>query len=139
LNHLSRPNVKHYGVEIKGEAVVQDEHALFLIAEARDEAHLREFLRPFHMVGSLALYPASTCAGVVANGGCASAISTSGPVPALEPKLACQHAIEEGLVVYRVYPLNEETSIQDLVSGVQPISCSMLLRLLDQCDHVWRW
>jgi hypothetical protein len=34
LNHLSRPNVRQHGVEIQGEAVVQDEHTLYLIVEA---------------------------------------------------------------------------------------------------------
>jgi len=33
LNHLSRPNVRGYGVEIKGEAVVQGEHTVYLIVE----------------------------------------------------------------------------------------------------------
>ena len=36
LNHLSRPNVRRHGVEILGEAVVQGEHTMFLIAEASD-------------------------------------------------------------------------------------------------------
>jgi hypothetical protein len=51
LNHLSRPNVRQHGVEIRGEAVVRDEHTLYLIVEADDEGHLREFMKPFQMVG----------------------------------------------------------------------------------------
>ena len=70
LNHLSRPNVRRHGVEILGEAVVQGEHTMFLIAEASDENHLREFLQPFQMAGSVDVFPASTCARVVASGGC---------------------------------------------------------------------
>ncbi len=118
LNHLSRPNVRQHGVEIKSEAVVQGEHPLFLIVEANDEAHLREFMQPFQMAGSLDIYPASTCAGVVASGGCAAAIPISESVPALDPEQACQQAIEAGLVVHRAYPLNGETSIPDLLGGV---------------------
>src|SRR5439155_7899401 len=64
LNHLSRPNVRQHGVEIQGEAIVQGEHTLYLIVEASDEGRLREFLQPFHMAGTLDIYPASTCARV---------------------------------------------------------------------------
>jgi len=46
LNHLSRSNVRQHGVEIQGEAVVQGEHTLYLIAKAHDEVGLREFMRP---------------------------------------------------------------------------------------------
>ena len=34
LNYLSRPNVRRLGVQIRGEAVVQGEHTLYLIVEA---------------------------------------------------------------------------------------------------------
>ena len=68
MNHLSRPNVRQHGVEIRGEAVVQGEHTLYLIVEADDEGRLREFMQPFQTAGSLDIYPASTCARVVASG-----------------------------------------------------------------------
>jgi hypothetical protein len=104
LNHLSRPNVSQHGIEIRGEAVVQGEHTLYLIVEASDEARLREFMQPLQMVGSLDISPASTCAGVVARGGYGAAL-TSESVPALDPEQACQQAIEAGLVVHRAHPL----------------------------------
>src|SRR2546427_11691152 len=66
LNHLSRPNVRRHGVEIQGEAIVGGEHTLYLIVDADDESRLREFMQPFQMAGSLDIYPASTCARVVA-------------------------------------------------------------------------
>ena len=44
LNHLSRPNVRKFGVQIQGEAVVQGEHTMYLIVEAVDEGRLREFM-----------------------------------------------------------------------------------------------
>jgi DMSO/TMAO reductase YedYZ molybdopterin-dependent catalytic subunit len=118
LNHLSRPNVRQHGVEIKGEAVVQGEHTLYFIVEAEDEGHLREFMQPFQMAGSLDIYPASTCARVVASGGCGAAMPVSELVPALHPDEACQQAIEAGLVVHRAHPLNCETSIPALLGGV---------------------
>jgi DMSO/TMAO reductase YedYZ molybdopterin-dependent catalytic subunit len=118
LNHLSRPNVRQYGIEIKGEAVVQGEHTLYLIVEADDEGRLREFMQPFQTAGSLHVYPASTCVRVVASGGCAAAMPVSEHVGGLDPEEACQVAIEAGLVVHRAHPLNCETSIPALLGGV---------------------
>jgi DMSO/TMAO reductase YedYZ molybdopterin-dependent catalytic subunit len=118
LNHLSRPNVGKHKVEIQGEAVVQGEHTLYLIVDAADEAGLREFMQPFQMAGSLDIYPASTCARVVASGGCGAPLPTSGSVPAVDPEEACQQAIDDGLVVHRAHPLNCETSIPALLGGV---------------------
>lgn len=118
LNHLSRPNVRQHGVEIQGEAVVQGEHTLYLVVEAPDESGLREFMRPFQMAGSLEIYPASTCARVVARGGCAAMMPPSEFAPALDPGEAFQQAIDAGLVVHRAHPLNCETPIPELVGGV---------------------
>jgi DMSO/TMAO reductase YedYZ molybdopterin-dependent catalytic subunit len=118
LNHLSRPNVKQYGVQIQGEAVVQGEHTAFFIVEAADEASLRSFMAPFQMAGNVDIYPASTCARVVASGGCAAPMPATGPMPALDPEEACQNAIDAGLVVHRAHPLNCETSLPALVGGV---------------------
>ncbi len=118
LNHLSRPNVRKYGVQIQGEAVVQGEHTLYLIVEADDEGRLREFMQPFQMAGSLDIYPASTCVRAVASGGCGASLPASEGVPTLDPEEACQQAIDAGLVVHRAHPLNCETSMPALVGGV---------------------
>lgn len=118
LNHLSRPNVRRHGVRIQGEAVVHGEHALYMIVEADDESGVREFMQPFEMAGSLDIYPASTCARVVASGGCGAALPVNDLVPALDPEGACQQAIDAGLVVHRAHPLNCETSIPALIGGV---------------------
>jgi len=119
LNHLSRPNVSRHGVLIQGEAVVRDEHTLFLIVEAGDEGQVREFMQPFAMAGSLDVYPASTCARVVASGGCGAPMPViESGVDAVDPEEACQRAIESGLVVHRAHPLNCETSIPALIGGV---------------------
>jgi DMSO/TMAO reductase YedYZ molybdopterin-dependent catalytic subunit len=118
LNHLSRPNVRKFGLQIQGEAVVQGEHTMYLIVEAADEAGLRAFMQPFQSAGSLDIYPASTCVRAVASGGCAAAMPANGNVPTLDPEEACQEAIDAGLVVHRAHPLNCETSIPALVGGV---------------------
>lgn len=63
LNYLSRPNVRSHGVEIRGEAVVEGEHTLYMIVECGDAGRVREFMEPFAQAGSVDVYPASTCAG----------------------------------------------------------------------------
>ena len=68
LNYLSRPNVRRQGVEIRGEAVVQGEHTMFMIVEADDEAAVHRFMEPFAQAGTVDVYPASTCARVVTSG-----------------------------------------------------------------------
>ncbi len=119
LNHLSRPNVRQYGIQIQGEAVVRGEHTMYLIVEAADEARLHAFMQPFEMAGSVDIYPASTCVRVIAGGGCvAPPMPVSDLVPALDPDEACQQALEAGLVIHRAHPLNCETSIPALIGGV---------------------
>jgi hypothetical protein len=117
LNYLSRPSVRQHGVEINGEAVVQSEHILYMIVESNDEDHVRQFMKPFAVAGSVDIYPASTCARVVTSGGCAAPMPlVDDVVPAVDPEEACQRAIEAGLVVHRAHPLNCETSIPALKS-----------------------
>ena len=118
LNHLSRPNVRQHGVRIQGEAVVRGEHTVYFIVEADDEARLTAFMQPFRQAGRVDVYPASTCAGVVANGGCAAPAASGDPVSAVDPETACQQALDDGLVVHRAHPLNGETSIPALLGGV---------------------
>src|SRR6266849_1362798 len=119
LNHLGRANARQQGVHIQGEAVVDGEHSLFLIVEAPDLARVGSFFEPLGAAGRLNVYPASTCARVVASGGCASAMPRVDELgPALDPEEACQRAIEAGLVVHRAHPLNCETSIPALLGGV---------------------
>ena len=128
LNYLSRPNVSKHGVRIHGEAVVRGEHTMFLIVEADDRERLLEFMEPFHSAGSVDIYPASTCAGVVASGGCGATLPPVGTVPAVDPEEACQNAIEAGLVVHRAHPLNSETSIPALIGSVVMPSAHFYVR-----------
>jgi DMSO/TMAO reductase YedYZ molybdopterin-dependent catalytic subunit len=142
LNHLSRPNVRRQGIEVKGEAVVHGEHTLYMIVESDDEAAIRVFMEPFSMAGSVEVYPASTCAGVVASGGCGAPIPLVDDVPAHDPEAACQDAIEAGLVVHRAHPLNAETSIPALIGGVVMPNAHFYVRNHFQIPHLdtetWR-
>ena len=127
LNHLSRPSAARHGVVIQGEAVVRGAHSLFFIAEAADEAGLQAFLTPFRQAGEVEVMPASTCAGVVASGGC-DAHPRHASAASLDPADACQDAIEAGLLVRRAYPLNVETSVPDLEGGAVMPNCRFYLR-----------
>ena len=118
LNWVSRPNAKRHGVEIQGEAVPIGDHTLYLILEAPDDEHVRRFMEPFAQVGTVEVLSASTCARVVARGGCALPMRPPElGLPALDPEEACQRAIEAGLIVHRAHPLNCETSIPALLGG----------------------
>ncbi|WP_321472177.1 sulfite oxidase [uncultured Paludibaculum sp.] len=119
LNHLSRPNVRKHGVTMQAEAVARGEHTVYMIVEAADQNLVLDFMAPFALAGTLDVYPASTCAGVVSRGGCGvEDAAEDETTPALDPEEACQQAIEDGLVVHRAHPLNGEISVPDLIGGV---------------------
>lgn len=118
LNWVSRPNARRHGVEIRGEAVPTGDHELYLILDAPDDEHVSRFMQPFASAGTVEIRSASTCARVVASGGCALPMAPVDPgVPAVDPEEACQRAIEAGLVVHRAHPLNCEASIPALIGG----------------------
>jgi hypothetical protein len=58
-----------------GRAVANDEHTLYLIAEAGDEEQMSQLLGPFAQVGSVELLPASSCEVVINRGGCAQVLA----------------------------------------------------------------
>jgi hypothetical protein len=71
ISHLSPATAGQYGVSLQAEAVANDKHTLYLIAEAGDEEQLRRYLAPFAQVGSVEVMPASPCEAVINRGGCA--------------------------------------------------------------------
>ncbi len=73
LSHLGAESARQHGITIHGEAVLDGQHTLFLIAEADDRARLEQFLAPFAMAGSVEVWPASHCAAIVERGGCETA------------------------------------------------------------------
>jgi DMSO/TMAO reductase YedYZ molybdopterin-dependent catalytic subunit len=118
LNHLSRPSAARHGVRIRAEAVLTA-HTLMMIVEADREDALRAFLRPLKAAGTLEVDQASTCAMVVAAGGCASTMPAADQeVPSLDPEEACLAAIDAGLLVRRAHPLNCETPLSALTGGL---------------------
>jgi hypothetical protein len=73
LAHLGAENAQQHGVTIHGEAVLDGQHTLYLIAEADSPSRLEAFLAPFAMAGSVEVWPASHCAAIVERGGCETA------------------------------------------------------------------
>jgi DMSO/TMAO reductase YedYZ molybdopterin-dependent catalytic subunit len=119
LDYLNRANARQRGVEIRGEAIIEGEHTLYLIVESSDESRVREFIEPFALAGEVDVHPASTWARAVASGGCATPLSGEEEAAvAVDAEEACQRAVEAGLVVHRAHPLNCETSIPALIGGV---------------------
>ena len=70
LEHLSDENAAKLGISIHGEAVIDGQHTLYLIAEAPDRATVEGFLAPFAMAGSVEVLEANPCSTVVGRAGC---------------------------------------------------------------------
>jgi uncharacterized protein with GYD domain len=70
LTHLSRMNARKFGVDLQGEAVLDGQHTLNLIMEAKDKASVEKFMQPFAMAGSVEITSASSCEAVIQRGGC---------------------------------------------------------------------
>ncbi len=70
LSHLAVDNAKKFGIAIHGEAVIDGQHALYLIVEAAEKSSLDRFMQPFSQAGSVEIFPASNCEAVVNRGAC---------------------------------------------------------------------
>ncbi len=70
LDHLTKQNARKFGVDLVGDAVLDGQHTLVLIAETEDISYLQGFMDPFAKAGTVEMVPASTCEAVVARQGC---------------------------------------------------------------------
>ena len=70
LEHLTKANARKYGIDLLGDAVLDGQHTLVLIAEAEDPQYLRDYMQPFAQAGTVEITAASTCEAVVARLGC---------------------------------------------------------------------
>lgn len=70
LNHLSATNAAQHGVTLHGEAVIDGQHTLYVIAESENQGRVDEFMKPFGMAGTVEVWPASSCSAVVERRGC---------------------------------------------------------------------
>ncbi len=63
-------NADKAGIRIQGDAVTNQQHHLYVIAEAPNEEAIRKYFAPFGQMGTLTVTPASRCEQVVARGAC---------------------------------------------------------------------
>jgi hypothetical protein len=70
LKHLSPENAAGYDVTIRGEAVIDNAHRLYLILDAPDREQVERFVQPFAQAGSIEIMAASSCESVVDRGTC---------------------------------------------------------------------
>ena len=68
--HVSAGNAEKYGLAIRGEAVIDGAHTLYLIVDAPDQQKVTEYMAPFGQMGSVEVLPASSCEQVVARAAC---------------------------------------------------------------------
>ena len=70
LKHLLPQNAVGFGVDIRSDAVIDGQHTFYLIVDAADEGKVKSYMAPFSQVGSVEIWPASSCEKVVERGKC---------------------------------------------------------------------
>ena len=70
LQHLSDESAAKFGIKVRGDAVLNGLHHLFLILEAESEGKVQEFMTPFAQMGSVEVLDANSCTTVVGRGHC---------------------------------------------------------------------
>lgn len=70
LSHLSPENAARNGITIRGEAVLDGKHTLYMFMEAPNRDHIERFMTPFRGAGDLDIWHASPCERVIERGGC---------------------------------------------------------------------
>ena len=63
-------NAGSAGIKIHGDAVTNQQHHLYIIADAPNEEVVRKYFAPFGQMGTLSVAKASHCEEVVARGAC---------------------------------------------------------------------
>ena len=59
LQHISKPNARNFGVEVRGDAVLDGQHTFVLILEADSKTKIEQFMQPFAQAGTVEITPAS--------------------------------------------------------------------------------
>ena len=70
VRHISKSNAREFGVEVRGDAVLDGQHTFVLILEAENKSAIENFMQPFAMAGSVEIASASECEVVVERAGC---------------------------------------------------------------------
>jgi uncharacterized protein with GYD domain len=70
LGHISPLNARKFGVQIRGDAVIDGQHTFVLILESDQRQNIENFMMPFSQAGPVEILPASECETVVERAGC---------------------------------------------------------------------
>ena len=70
LDHINPINAQKFGINLKGDAVLDNQHTFVLIIDAENTDQIESFMIPFKQAGEVEIYPASTCEIVVDRHGC---------------------------------------------------------------------
>ena len=68
--HVTQETADGFGIRIHADIVHPGEHRMNMVLEAPDEAKVREYVKPFGMVGTVAVKEVTTCEQVVATATC---------------------------------------------------------------------
>ena len=65
LKHLGAANADSFGITVRSEAVLDGRHTLYLVVEAEGADKIKEFMAPFSQMGTVEIWPASSCERVI--------------------------------------------------------------------------
>ena len=70
LNHIDKASARRFGLNILSDAVLDNQHTFVLVIDADNPGQIESYMEPFKQVGSVDIWPASTCETVVEREGC---------------------------------------------------------------------
>ena len=65
LDHINPLNARKFGINLKGDAVLDNQHTFVLILDAEGKSQIEYFMEPFKQAGQVEIWPASSCETVV--------------------------------------------------------------------------
>ena len=70
VSHLTKENAAKAGLTLHADAVVDGGHAIYLIVDAESEEPIKQFMTPYAQMGTVEIWPSSSCERVVDRGKC---------------------------------------------------------------------
>ncbi len=70
VSHVSKENAAKMGVTLHSDAIIDGGHTIYLIVDADSEEPIKQFMTPFAQMGTVEIWPSSSCERVVARGKC---------------------------------------------------------------------
>ena len=70
VSHVTKENAAKMGVTLHSDAIIDGGHTIYLIVDAASEEPIKHFMTPFSQMGTVEIWPSSSCARVVSRGTC---------------------------------------------------------------------